>query len=66
MHMKMFHICFLVLGALSLGQKWPEHEADYSPWSSSEVKSVWSFTSNPPYVFMACCLSTGTVLPFDH
>jgi hypothetical protein len=29
-----------------------EHETDYSPPSSAEVKNVWSYTTTPPYVFM--------------
>jgi hypothetical protein len=38
-------------GALSLGVKWPRHEADRSPQSSAEVKSAWSYTSTPQYAF---------------
>jgi hypothetical protein len=34
-------------GALSLGVKRPEREADQSPPSSAEVKKVWSYTSTP-------------------
>jgi hypothetical protein len=45
-----------VRGALSLGAKWPGHEADNSPPSSPEVKNAWSYTSTPLYVFMAWCL----------
>jgi hypothetical protein len=41
---------------LCLGVKQPGHEADQSPPSSAEVKGTWSYTSTPPYVFMACCL----------
>jgi hypothetical protein len=41
---------------LSLGVKWLEHESDHSPPSSAEVKNAWSYTSTPPYVFMAWCL----------
>jgi hypothetical protein len=37
-----------VPGALSLGVKRPEREADNSPPSSAEVKSTWSYTSTPP------------------
>jgi hypothetical protein len=36
-----------VLGALSLGVKRPEREADHSPPSSAEVKNAWSYTSTP-------------------
>jgi len=32
---------------LSLGVKWPGHEADYTPPSSAEVKNAWHCTSNP-------------------
>jgi hypothetical protein len=37
-----------VPGALSLGVKRPECEADHSPPSSDEVKNAWSYTSTPP------------------
>jgi hypothetical protein len=36
------------LGVRALGR-----ESDYSPPSSAEVKNAWSYTSNPPYFFMA-------------
>jgi hypothetical protein len=42
--------------ALSLGVKRPEREADNSAPSSAEVKSAYSYTSTPLYVFMAWCL----------
>jgi hypothetical protein len=45
-----------VPGALSLGVKRPEREADHSPPSSSEVKNAWNYTSTPQYAFMAWCL----------
>jgi hypothetical protein len=45
-----------VLDALSLGVKRPWREAGHSPPSSAEVKNAWSYTSIPPYVFMAWCL----------
>jgi hypothetical protein len=41
-----------VPGTLSLGVKRPGHEADTPP-SNVEVKNVSSYTSTPPYVFMA-------------
>jgi hypothetical protein len=44
-------------GALSLGVKQPEREAGHSTPSSAEVKSAWSYTSTPQYVFMAWCLA---------
>jgi hypothetical protein len=37
-----------VLGALFLGVKRPEREADHSPPSSAEVKNEWSYISTPP------------------
>jgi hypothetical protein len=42
-------------GTLSLGVKWPGHEADRSSPSSTEVKNAWSYTSTPQYVFMTWC-----------
>jgi hypothetical protein len=39
-------MCRLAL-ALTLGIKWPGHEAYYSPASSAEVKNVWSYASPP-------------------
>jgi hypothetical protein len=41
-----------LLGALSLGVKWPGHEADHSIPSRAKVKNVWSHTSTPPYIFL--------------
>jgi hypothetical protein len=46
---------YAVAGALSLGAKWPGHEADHSPPSSAEVKNAWSYTSTLQYTFMAWC-----------
>jgi hypothetical protein len=40
-------------GALSLGVKRPEDEADHSPPTSAEVKNTWIYTTTPPHVFMA-------------
>jgi hypothetical protein len=42
-----------VKGALSLGVKWPGHEADHSPPSSAEIKNAWRYTSTLQYVSMA-------------
>jgi hypothetical protein len=39
--------------AISPGIKRPGREADHSPPSSAEVKNACSYTSTPPYVFMA-------------
>jgi hypothetical protein len=36
-----------VQGVLSLGVKWPVHEADHPHTSSAEVKNAWSCTSTP-------------------
>jgi hypothetical protein len=41
-----------VPGALSLGVKRQEREADHSPSAIAEVKKMWIYTSTPPYVFM--------------
>jgi hypothetical protein len=37
------------IGALSLGVRQPEHEADHSPPSTAEVKNAWSYTSTSLY-----------------
>jgi hypothetical protein len=37
-----------VPGALSLGVKWPGHEADYSPPSSANVKECMEIYLHPP------------------
>jgi hypothetical protein len=37
-----------VPGALSLGLKLPQREADHSPPSSVEVKNEWRYTFTPP------------------
>jgi hypothetical protein len=41
-------------GALSPVVKWPGHEADHSPPTSTEVKKMWVYTSTP----MAWCLNS--------
>jgi hypothetical protein len=38
-----------------LGIKWLGYETDHSPPSSAGVKNAWSYTSTPPYTFMAWC-----------
>jgi hypothetical protein len=40
-------------GALSPGVKRQGREADHSPPTSAEVKKMWTYTSTPPYAFMA-------------
>jgi hypothetical protein len=46
----------LVPGALSLGVKRPEREADHSPPSSAEVKEHVELYLHSQYTFMALCL----------
>jgi hypothetical protein len=43
----------VVPGALSPGVKRPGREVDHSPPASAEVKKMWTYTSTPPYAFMA-------------
>jgi len=47
--------------ALSPRVKQTGRETEHSPASSVEVDSAWSYTSTPPYVFMAWCLSLPCV-----
>jgi hypothetical protein len=44
-----------VIEAVTMAVKLPVREADHSPPSSAEVKSAWSYTSNPQYDFMSWC-----------
>jgi hypothetical protein len=44
------------LGALSLGIKQQEREADHSPPNIAEVIKTWIYTSTAPYTFKAWCL----------
>jgi hypothetical protein len=44
-----------VPGNLSPELKRPGREGDHSP-TSAQVKKTWTYTSTPPYVFMAWCL----------
>jgi hypothetical protein len=39
--------------ALLPGVKRPGREADRSPSAIAEVKKMWTYTSTPPYVFIA-------------
>jgi hypothetical protein len=59
----------LVPGALFLGIKRPESEADHPPPSSAEVKNAWSYTSAPTIRLHSVVISykrekksTGTTL----
>jgi hypothetical protein len=52
-----------VVGALSLGIKWPGCEADCSSLCSAKVKNVWSSTSTFPYVFMSWHRDNFTFYP---
>jgi len=45
--------------ALSPWVKRLEREADHAPPYNAEVNNAWYYTSTPPYVFMAWCLSAG-------
>ena len=36
--------------------KWLQHEDDHSTSPSVRVKNAWSYTSAPPYAFLAMCL----------
>jgi hypothetical protein len=47
-----------VLGDLSPELNLPGREADHLPPTSAEVKKTWTYTSTPPYVFMAWCLAS--------
>jgi hypothetical protein len=42
--------------AVSVGIKWPGHEADHLHPSYAKINSTCSFTYIPPYLFMASCL----------
>jgi len=44
-------------GALSLGIKRPESEANHSPPSSAEAENSWSYTSTPPICLHGMVLS---------
>jgi len=46
-----------ILGALSLGVKRPDREADHASPSSAEVKNAWSYISTPPIRFHGVVLS---------
>jgi hypothetical protein len=41
---------------LSPELKRPGSEADHSPPTGAQAKKTWTYTSTPPYVFMALCL----------
>jgi hypothetical protein len=75
-HRKLFHIVFCfsriilrVPGALSLGLKRPEREADRSPPSSAEVKECVELYLHSPNTSSwrgAQLKSTGTTLPLRY
>jgi len=50
------------LTSRSKGNRWLfagiKHDSDHAPPSRVEVKNEWSYTSAPPYAFMACPLTT--------
>jgi len=46
-------------GNLSQEVKWLEHDTDYSPPTSAEIKNMWSYTAIPPfpaYITKVWCL----------
>jgi hypothetical protein len=49
-------IVFNGTGALSPGVKRQGRGADHSPPTSTEIKTMWIYTSTPPYAFMTDCL----------
>jgi hypothetical protein len=57
-----------VPGALSLGVKQPEREADHSPLSSAEVKNAWIYTSTSQYASMAkySVKAQGKIVPLPY
>jgi hypothetical protein len=57
-----------VPAALSLGIKWPEHEADHSRPSSTKFKNAWSYTSTPTIRLHGLVLSQsmGTTSPLRY
>jgi hypothetical protein len=52
-----------VPGALSLGVKQPDHDADHSPQSSAEVKNVELYLHSSIRFHGMALSSTGTTLP---
>jgi len=42
---------------MGTGVKWQGRDADHAP-STAKVKNELSYTSNPPYAFMACTRAT--------
>jgi hypothetical protein len=43
-------------GVPSPGEKWPAPETDHSLSTSAKIKNTWTYTSTPPYAFLAYCL----------
>jgi hypothetical protein len=43
-------------GVPSPGRKRQERETDHSSPTSAEMKKTWTYTSTPPYVFLAQCV----------
>jgi hypothetical protein len=44
-----------VLWAVTQRVKWLRHKVDHSPLFGATVENAWSYTSSPPYTFMAWC-----------
>jgi hypothetical protein len=51
--------------ALTSGVKQLGREVDHSPPYTAEVKTAWSYTSTPPYIFMAWYLIKRWILHDD-
>jgi hypothetical protein len=54
---KLLYVEYIASYPMGIGGPFPGREADHSPPSSAEVKNAWSYTSTPPYVFMALYLA---------
>jgi len=62
---QLWDLSSLLVSALSLGVKWPGHEAGHSHLSSAKFKNAWSYTSTPTIHLHGVVLSrtTGTTSP---
>jgi hypothetical protein len=49
--------------AFSPGVKRPGRESDHSPPASAEFKTMWIYTSTPPYAFIEYCLISSAQGP---
>jgi len=53
-------------GYVSPTLKQPWREGEHSPGSSVKVKNAYSYTSTPPYAFMACAGTTLRLTAVDN